>query len=256
MNGLVDKRIVIAGGATGIGAATAHRLAESGAAVVVGDINLERATQTADEIVVKGGRATPVQFDLSDDASVNALIEEARTFLGGIDGLFNVGAEMRPVIFENDLTVLDTDMEVWRRTIDVNLLGYGRTIRAVLPHLLEAGSGSIVNTSSGAAFVGLPNRIAYSVSKAGVNALTRHVASRWGREGIRCNTVMPGLVLSETQQGMGHTEVNAKVLQEIRHTRLGQPSDIAATAAFLLSDDGEWINGQAWSIDGGLTIRA
>jgi NAD(P)-dependent dehydrogenase (short-subunit alcohol dehydrogenase family) len=255
MNGLVDKRIAIAGGATGIGAATAYRLAEAGAAVAIGDVNLERAEQTAQEIVAGGGKATAVQFDLSDDASVSAFIKESADFLGGVDGLYNVGAEMTPAVFENDLTVLDTEMEIWKRTLDVNLLGYGRTIRAVLPIMLEQGSGAIVNTSSGAAFVGLPNRIAYSVSKAGVNALTRHVASRWGREGIRCNTVMPGMVLGETQKRMGHTDVHAEVLRQIRHTRLGDPADIAATVTFLLSSDGEWINGQAWSIDGGLTIR-
>lgn len=255
MNGLVDKRIAIAGGATGIGAATAHRLAEEGAAVAIGDINLDRASQTADEIITKGGRATAIQFDLSDDASVEAFIKESADFLGGVDGLFNVGAEMNPAVFENDLTVLDTDFEIWRRTLEVNLIGYGRTIKAVLPIMLEQGSGAIVNTSSGAAFVGLPNRIAYSVSKAGVNALTRHIASKWGREGIRCNTLMPGMVVGETQKRMGHTDLHAEILTQIRHTRLGDPEDIASAATFLLSSDGEWINGQAWSIDGGLTIR-
>ncbi|MFV9431627.1 SDR family NAD(P)-dependent oxidoreductase [Rhodococcus aetherivorans] len=255
MNGLVGKRIAIAGGATGIGAETAQRLAAAGASVAIGDVNLERATQTVGGIEADGGRATAIQFDLSDDESVTSFIHKAADFMGGVDGLFNVGAEMTPSVFENDLTVLDTDMDVWKRVLDVNLFGYARTIKAALPYMLEAGSGAIVNTSSGAAFFGLPNRVAYSASKGGVNTLTRHVATVWGKQGIRCNSVSPGMVMGETQKRMGHTDVHQEVLKLIRHTRLGDPADIAAVVTFLLSSDGEWVNGQCWNVDGGLNLR-
>lgn len=255
MDGLNGKRIIVAGGATGIGAATAARLAESGAIVAIGDVNLERALLTAEEIVTAGGKATALEFDLAGDESVEEFIRKSVEFLGGVDGLFNVGAEMTPAVFKNDLTVLDTDFDVWRRTLEVNVLGYARTCKAVLPYMIEAKAGSIVNTSSGAAFIGLPNRIAYSVSKAGVNALTRHIASAWGREGVRCNSVTPGMVMGETQKRMNHHELHADIMQRIRAPRLGAPSDIAATVAFLLSDDAEWVNGQTWNVDGGLTLR-
>lgn len=255
MQGLAGKRVVVAGGATGIGAATAERLSAAGAVVAIGDVNLERARETAVRLSAAGGKTTAIEFDLSDDESVGSFIREAVDFLGGVDGLFNVGAEMTPAVFKNDLTVLDTDMEIWKRTLDVNLLGFARTIKAVLPVMLETGAGSIVNTSSGAAFNGLANRVAYSASKAGVNALSRHVASAWGRNGIRCNSVMPGMVMGETQERMNHHELHADIMSRIRSPRLGAPSDIAAIVTYLLSDDGEWVNGQSWNVDGGLSLR-
>lgn len=255
MQGLTDKRIIVAGGATGIGAATAERLTEAGAAVAIGDVNLERATETAERLNAAGGKATAIEFDLSDDASVESFIVASASFLGGVDGLFNVGAEMTPAVFKNDLTAIDTDMEIWKRVLDVNLLGYARTIKIALPLMLETGGGAIVNTSSGAAFNGLTNRVAYSASKAGVNALSRHVASVWGREGIRCNSVMPGMVIGETQKRMNHHELHAEIMGRIRSPRLGAPSDIAAIVTYLLSDDGEWVNGQSWNVDGGLSLR-
>ncbi|WP_072801631.1 SDR family NAD(P)-dependent oxidoreductase [Rhodococcoides yunnanense] len=255
MQGLTGKRVIVAGGATGIGAATAERLTEAGAAVAIGDVNLERARETADRLVAAGGKATAIEFDLSDDRSVEAFITESAGFLGGVDGLFNVGAEMTPAVFKNDLTAIDTDMEIWKRVLDVNLLGYARTIKVALPLMLESGGGSIVNTSSGAAFNGLNNRVAYSASKAGVNALSRHVATVWGREGVRCNSVMPGMVIGETQKRMNHHELHAEIMSRIRSPRLGAPSDIAAIVTYLLSDDGEWVNGQSWNVDGGLSLR-
>ncbi len=147
------------------------------------------------------------------------------------------------------------DAAIWRRTLEVNLIGYAHTCRTAIPLLLESGRGAIVNTSSGAAFVGEAVRPAYAASKAGINALTRHIASRWGKEGIRCNGVSPGMVLSETGLATMSEEFKAAGLAGNRSTRLGRPSDLAAAAAFLLSDDAEWINGQTWSIDGGGSLR-
>jgi NAD(P)-dependent dehydrogenase (short-subunit alcohol dehydrogenase family) len=139
--------------------------------------------------------------------------------------------------------------------LEVNLIGYANTCRAVIPLLLEHGGGAIVNTSSGAAFAGEPLRPAYAASKAGVNTLTRHIASRWGKKGIRCNGVSPGMVLSETGRTQMSEEFQAAGLAVTRSTRLGKPSDLAAAVAFLLSDDAEWVNGQTWSIDGGSFLR-
>ena len=221
MRGLQGKRIVIAGGATGIGAATAERLAAEGAAVAVGDINLTAAEVTVKRITADGGTAIAVEFDLADEASVQALVDRAGAGLSGIDGLYNVGADLSAETVGRDADLLGMDPAVWRRTLEVNLLGYALTCGAVLPLLLGQGGGVIVNTSSGAAFGGEATRPAYAASKAGINALTRHIASRWGKEGIRCNGVMHGLVMSETLQRQDDTQLQAMALGHARSPRLG-----------------------------------
>ncbi|MEW2401847.1 SDR family NAD(P)-dependent oxidoreductase [Streptomyces sp. NPDC046862] len=253
MRGLRGKRIVVAGGATGIGAATAERLAEEGASVVIGDLNLSGAQATAERIAEGGGTAVAVYFDLADEGSVQALIDRAVAELGGLDGLFNVGANVPDAVPDRDTDLLGMDPQVWRRTFEVNLLGYSLACRAAIPHLLAAGGGAIVNCSSGGAWSGLPVLPAYSVSKSGVNALTRHIASRWGREGVRCNAVAPGRVVTESLQRQGTPA--SQPGHELRSTRFGKPSDIAATVVLLLSDDGEWVNGQTWSVCGGASLR-
>lgn len=176
MRGLTDKTFLVAGGATGIGAATAKRLAAEGASVAIGDNNIAGATATAEQIAASGGRAIAIEFDLADERSVQRLVQTTITEFGALHGLHNVGADLSEDNLGRDSTILDTGMDVWHRTLDVNLLGYVRTICAVLPHLLDHGGGSIVNTSSGAALGSDPAHVAYGASKAAVNHLTRHVA--------------------------------------------------------------------------------
>ncbi|WP_319454709.1 MULTISPECIES: SDR family oxidoreductase [unclassified Mycobacterium] len=255
MRGLKDKVFIVAGGATGIGAGTAERLAEEGALVAVGDINIAGANATAERIATAGGRAIAVEFDLADEKSVHQLVDRTVAEFGAVHGLYNVGADLSEGNLGRDTTLLDTDMEVWHRTLDVNLLGYVRTSRAVLPHLLEQGGGSIVNTSSGGSLGTDPMHVAYNASKAAVNQLTRHVAVNWGTKGIRCNGVMPGLVMGETQEQQNNVELQQMFVQAARTTRLGKPADLAAISAFLLSDEAEWINGQVWYIGGAAHLR-
>ncbi|HEV7897460.1 MAG TPA: SDR family NAD(P)-dependent oxidoreductase [Planosporangium sp.] len=255
MRGLDGKRVVVAGGATGIGAATAERLAAEGVRVVVGDLNEAGAVATVDRVTAAGGTATAARFDLADKGSVAGLIGLAVDTYGGIDGLANVGADLSPETIGRDADLLEMDTEVWERTLRVNLLGYAHGIRAALPHFQAQGAGAIVNTSSGAAFVGEATRPAYAASKAGINALTRHVARRFGPENVRCNGVMPGAVLSETALRTMSEEFQAQMRAGITLTRLGRPDDLASAICFLLSEDASWVNGQVWNIDGGGNFR-
>ena len=255
MHGLVGRTFIVAGGATGIGAGTAERLASEGAFVTVGDINITGAKATVERITTAGGRAIAVEFDLADEQSIQNLVDCTIDAFGPIHGLHNVGADLSENNLGRDTTVLDTDLDVWYRTLDVNLLGYVRTTRAVLPHLLKQGAGSIVNTSSGGSLGTDPMHVAYNATKAAVNQLTRHVANNWGAKGVRCNAVMPGLVMGETQERQNDKQLQQMFLNAAKTTRLGRPADLAAITAFLLSDEGEWVNGQVWYIGGASHMR-
>jgi len=253
-NGLSGKVAVVAGGATGIGAATAKRLAEEGCRVVVGDPADGGGRRTARDITSAGGIATPVVFDLAEQDSVRALFDTATTTYGGVDLLFNVGADMSTL--RGDTDVVDIDLAVWDRTMTVNLRGYVLTMKHAIPYMLARGGGVIVNMSSAAAFQGEPTRPAYATAKAGIGALTRHVASRWGKEGIRCNAVAPGFTATDAIRSVPQwPDLQSSALKRIRGTRVGEPTDVAGLVAFLMSEEGGWINGQVLNIDGGTVLR-
>ena len=254
LTGLSGKVAVVAGGATGIGAATATRLAAEGCLVVIGDVAVDTARRTADKIIVTGGTATAVGFDLADPDSVAALLDTGANTYGDIDAVFAVGADMGALRADTD--IVDIDLDVWDRVMAVNLRGYVATMKHAIPRLLARGGGAIVNMSSAAAFQGEPARPAYATAKAGIGALTRHVASRWGKEGIRCNAVAPGFTATEAIQSAPQwPELQSAALRRIRGPRVGAPDDIAALVAFLISQEGEWINGQVINIDGGTVLR-
>ncbi len=253
MRGLKDKVAVVCGGATGIGAATAKRLAAEGALVVVGDIEIAAAKATADAIESQGGRAIAAAFDIIDDASVARLFAAAVASFGHVDHVHVNAADLG--IAQRDTDALTVPLDVFDRTIAVNLRGHLLCTRHALPLLLQRGGGAIVYTSSGSAFAGEPERVAYAISKSGLNALMRHVASRWGKEGIRSNAIAPGLIVTEKMQSAGADALMAYALEIGRSPRLGTPDDIAAMTTFLMSDDGEWINGQVIGVDGGILMR-
>ena len=254
LQGLTDKVAVVVGGATGIGAATAARLGGEGCRVVIGDIAEDAARQTAERIAAAGGTAIHVAFDLADPDSVAGLIDTAATTYDGVDLLFNVGADMSAI--RTDTDVVDIEFAVWDRVMTVNLRGYVAAMKYAIPRMLDRGGGAIVNMSSAAAFQGEPARPAYATAKAGIGALTRHVASRWGKEGIRCNAVAPGFTATDAIRSVPQwPQLEAGALKRIRGTRVGDPDDIASLVAFLLSEEGEWINGQVVNIDGGTVLR-
>lgn len=253
MERLTGKVAIVVGGATGIGAATAERLAAEGATILVADIKSDQAEGTAARIVAQGGKATGVHCNISDEASVAGMIATAAHQYGGFDHIHINAADLS--IIGQDLDVLEISMDIFDRTIAVDLRGHVLCTRHALPVLLKRGGGAIVYTSSGASYIGEPTRVAYGAAKAGVNALMRHVAARWGKEKIRANAVSPGLVLSETALANLSLEQQASQLADAQSYRLGKPQDIAAMVALLMSDDGEWINGQLITVDGGRTMR-
>jgi NAD(P)-dependent dehydrogenase (short-subunit alcohol dehydrogenase family) len=249
---LEQKVIVVAGGATGIGAESARQLAQAGARVVVGDINEEGGRRTVKAI---GGEARFVPFDISDEASVKALMDEAIEAFGRVDGLFSNAADLRPEVLSMDTDIVSMNSEIWHRSLAVDLTGFFYTARHALPHVLAAGGGSIVVTSSAAAFQGGRTRPAYATSKAGLGALVRHIATRWGKEGVRCNAVAPGLVLSDELRPKVPEERQQAYLGSQLLARLGEPKDIASMVTYLFSDEAEWITGQVIGVDGGMVPR-
>jgi len=252
---LSGKRIIVIGSASGIGAATVRRLVEEGARVCAADINLDGATKVAAEA---GGETFAVHMDIADEASVNQAVEAAVARLGGLDGAHINAADLRVLLEDSD--ALTVDLAVFDRSVAVNLRGHLLCTRAVLPHLTKGG-GAIVYTSSGSAHGAEPVRPSYAMTKAGVNALMRHVAARWGKEGVTANVLAPGFtVTGEMKVAM---EANAEeatkwaayFMQRTPHTRLGEAEDHAGVVAMLLSDDGRWINGTVIDVNGGSLMR-
>jgi NAD(P)-dependent dehydrogenase (short-subunit alcohol dehydrogenase family) len=245
----------MAGGAGGIGTATSVRLAEEGSLVAVGDLNESAAKEVVALIEKAGGEAFAIGLDIGDEDSVASAVQAAIKAFGGLDSIHINAADLSPETIGGDTDAVSIDLGVFDRTMRTGLRGHLLCTRHALPALLERGGGSLIYTCSAAAFVGEPERPAYAVAKSGITALVRHVASKWGKKGVRANAVAPGLVLTETVQEALDPSFRASVLKRQRSARLGRPDDIAGMVAFLMSSDGEWINGQVISVDGGATMR-
>lgn len=255
MRRLEGKVVVLAGGAGGIGTATSLRLAAEGAAVVVGDLNADGAKEVADRITSEGGKALAVHADVTDETSVEELIGAAIGHFGGLDGFHANAADLSPDTIGGDTDIVAMEMATFDHVLDVNLRSHVLCTRHAVPALLERGGGSLVYTASAAAFLGEPSRPAYAIAKAGICALVRHVASKWGRDGIRANGVAPGLTVTPTIAAYGADQLLDRFLRHTRSWRLGDPADIAAMVTHLVSDDGQWINGQVISVDGGTVLH-
>ncbi|WP_116134744.1 SDR family NAD(P)-dependent oxidoreductase [Tropicimonas sp. IMCC34043] len=246
MNRLKDKRIIVTGAATGIGKAVAEACVAQGAQVVIADLNAAVGQATADAI-----GAGFVACDVSDEASVKAMIAAAVERLGGLDGLVNNAGLQKAGPIET------TSLADWDALMAVNIRGVFLATRDAIPHLKAAGGGSIVNTASLAGKRGGPGIGAYAASKGGVMAFTTSTALELARDGIRANSVCPGFIdtpFNDPAIGfMGGREAQARAVEiMVPMGRQATPEEVAPMYVYLLSDEASYVTAQALSVDGGV----
>jgi 2-hydroxycyclohexanecarboxyl-CoA dehydrogenase len=240
---LEGRKALVTGGASGIGAAIARRLAAEGAQVTIGDLNLEGATEVAGEI---SGLAT--ELDVTDLGSAQAAVDAARP---PIDVLVNNAGTDEFGFFAQ------TTPEQWQKVIDVNLYGVLNCTFAALPGMQEAGYGRMVNIASEAGRVGSKGSAVYSAAKAGVIGFTKVMAREGARFGITANAIAPGPIETPLlMQAREFGEIGGKVIETMKAgtqlRRLGQPEEVAAAVAFLASDDASYVTGETLGVSGGL----
>jgi NAD(P)-dependent dehydrogenase (short-subunit alcohol dehydrogenase family)/ketosteroid isomerase-like protein len=248
---LDGKVALVTGAASGIGEATARALAAAGAKVAVGGLHLDGATAVADSIVAAGGEAVGVAFDTSNEEQVAAGVAAVVEAFGALDILHNNAAITSVDFMMRDSMVHQLDVDLWDQTMAVNVRGYMLCAKYAIPQMMKRGGGVIINTSSGAGMQGEVVRPAYGTSKAAIIGFTRSVATEYGKMGIRCNTVMPGLTMTKNVAA----NVPAPMLEMMkRHTLLAdlaRPEDVANTVVFLASDGAAAITGAMIPVDGG-----
>jgi len=248
--GRLNGRVaLITGAATGLGRVAAELFASEGARVVIADV--ADGTEAVDAITVAGGQARFVECDVVDDEAVKAAVEQAVEAFGGLHVLYN-NAGISP---GDDDRPVNTPLDTWDRTMDVNVKGVFLCCRHGIPAMLASGGGSIVNVASFVAHMGAATpQIAYTSSKGAVLAMTREIAVVYARQGIRANALCPGPVLTPLlAKFLSDDAKRQRRLVHIPMGRLGEPLEIAKAALFLASDDSSFMTGQSLLVDGGIT---
>ena len=246
--GRLDSRTaVITGGCSGIGLATARRFAEEGARVVIADIDDERGPEVATEL-----DGLYVRTDVTDKEQVDALFARAKETYGSVDVAFNNAGISPP----DDDSILDTDLDAWRRVQEVNLTSVYLCCKAALPYMLEQKRGSIINTASFVAVMGAAtSQISYSASKGGVLSMSRELGVQFAREGVRVNALCPGPVNTPLLQELfaKDPERAARRLVHVPMGRFAEPDEIANAVLFLASDESSFITASTFLVDGGIS---
>jgi NAD(P)-dependent dehydrogenase (short-subunit alcohol dehydrogenase family) len=255
---LAGRVAVITGSGRGQGLAAALRFAEEGASVVINDLDETTVKAAVDQVQSAAGRAVGAVADVSDPDEVQAMLGVARDEFGGLDILYNnagigFSAKARMGIAMDD--ILNCTIEDWDRILAINLRGPFLCSKFAIPMLEQRGGGVIINTASIAGLRGGPSVHAYGVSKAGVMMLTRCIASAYGKLGVRCNAILPGLIDTDMVHDtvLATEDAREGVARRTPMGRIGAPDDVAATALFLASDAAAFVTGQAIAVDGGLT---
>jgi len=209
----------------------------------------------AEGIQANGGQSTATTTDVRDEESIVEMVERAVATYGRLDILHNNAADLSNESMGRDRLIADMDVEVWDRSMVVNLRGPMLGCKHAIPRMIETGGGIIVNTSSTSALTGDVQRTAYGAAKAGLEVLTRNVAAMYAADGIRCNAIAPGLMLSP----VAVRNLSAEQLLDFRAERLvpepGVPEDMAGLVAFLVSEDARYITGQVITFDGGMSVH-
>jgi NAD(P)-dependent dehydrogenase (short-subunit alcohol dehydrogenase family) len=246
MGRLDNKVAIITGAASGIGCATALRFANEGAKVVVADLNEAEGAALASTI---GG--TFIAVNVANEASVVAMYERVVEVYDGVDIIFNNAGISPP----DDDSILDTDLEAWRRVQDVNLTSVFLCCKYGIPLLIERGGGSIINTASFVAVMGsATSQISYTASKGGVLAMSRELGVQFARQGVRVNALCPGPVNTPLLQELfaKDPERAARRLVHIPVGRFAEPDEIAGAVLFLASDDSTFVTASTFLVDGGI----
>ena len=241
---------IVTGSGGGIGRATALLLAREGAHVVVADLDETAADNVVAEIGRLGPAALAVKTDVAIVEDVKALIDKIVSRFGRIDVLVNNAANL--ALAAADMDVVNADFDLWDQTYRINLRGAVATCKFAIPHMLERGGGTIVNVSSVASMSGDMRRLAYGSSKAGLNLLTQSIATSYGKRGIRCNGVSPGIAMQKTMQPRLPPDYLAVLLGNVLTPDLGTPEQIAEVIVFLASDEAGFVTGQILAADGGM----
>lgn len=247
------RTVVVTGGGGGIGGAVCAGFAAEGAAVAVLDRSAETAEASVSAITGAGGRALAVEADITERVSVDAAVERVSAELGPIDVLVNNAG------WDLFVPFLQTEPDDWTRLIDINLVGALHMHHAVLPQMVERGSGRVVNVSSDAARVGSSGEAVYAACKAGLVAFSKTLAREHSRHGVTFNVVCPGPTDTALLTSMAETAPNPEKLREafrraIPMGRLGQPDDLVGAVLFFASDAARFVTGQVLSVSGGLTM--
>ena len=244
---IAGKTAVVTGGCSGIGLATVRRFAAEGANVVIGDLDDSKGPGIAEEI---GG--TYVHVDVTDKDQVDALFRTAKDTYGSVDIAFNNAGISPP----EDDSILDTDLEAWKRVQDVNLTSVYLCCKAALPYMIEQKRGSIINTASFVAVMGAAvSQISYTASKGGVIALSRELGIEFERRGVRVNALCPGPVNTPLLQELfaSDPERAARRLVHVPVGRFAEPEEMANAVLFLASDESSFITASTFLVDGGIS---
>jgi NAD(P)-dependent dehydrogenase (short-subunit alcohol dehydrogenase family) len=248
---LQGKTAVVTGGCSGIGLATVRRFVEEGARVVIGDIDDERGHAVVGQL---GGAdyAAYIRVDVTDKEQVDALFHTAKETYGSVDIAFNNAGISPP----EDDSILDTDLDAWRRVQEVNLTSVYLCCKAALPYMLEQRSGSIINTASFVAVMGAAtSQISYSASKGGVLSMSRELGVQFARDGVRVNALCPGPVNTPLLQELfaKDPERAARRLVHVPMGRFAEPEEMANAVLFLASDESSFITANTFLVDGGIS---